>query len=134
MAAKFTADAKAHVNTLQDKILEMDSFLEQAKDNRHCVTLVDDITKLNPRFHKALKGVRLVVVNAEKPLDITALAKLQEDVQQCMRDYEDVRKDGPQGDWWWQPPEEGLAELPFDFACQLSERRALGSHVMIGSS
>ena len=61
MAAKFTADAKA-----QDKILEMDSFLEQAKDNRHCVTLVDDMTKLKPRCHKALKGVRLIVVNARK--------------------------------------------------------------------
>ena len=92
MAAKFTADAKAHVNTLQDKILEMDSLLEQAKDNRHCVTLVDDMTKLKPLFHKALKGVRLIVVNAEKKPDITALAKLQEDVQQCTRDYEDVRK------------------------------------------
>ena len=92
MAAKFTADAKAHVNTLQDKILEMDSLLEQAKDNRHCVTLVDDMTKLKPLFHKALKGVRLIVVNAEKKPDITALAKLQEDVQQCTRDFEDVRK------------------------------------------
>ena len=29
---------KKNVNTLQCKILEMDSLLEQAKDNRHCVT------------------------------------------------------------------------------------------------
>ena len=89
MAAKFTADAKAHVNTLQDKILEMDSLLEQVKDNRHCVTLLDDMTKLKPRFHRALKGVRLIVVNAEKT---SALARLQEDFQQCTRAHEEVRK------------------------------------------
>ena len=92
MAAKFTADAKAHVDTLQDKILQMDSLLQQAKDDRRCVTLLDDMTKLKPRFHRTLKGVRLIVDNAEKTPDSTALAKLQEDCQQCTKDFEEVRK------------------------------------------